>query len=193
MESKLSNRGIKVVSKVIISFFALISLVFFLLSIDQTLIIVTISVIMLLASTYLMWTQEEYDSISLLIFFFGTTACFYFFSDVILTEWPRLAAVAVFALLSLFLTNYLLNTANAVNLAQRSIFKIALAIIFTEIFWILSFFEASQISKGAVAAVIFFNLQSTVRDILEDKMEVKKFVFLGIISIILLAVIIYRI
>ncbi len=193
MESKLSNRGIKVVSKVIISFFALVSLVFFFLSIDQTLIVVTISVIMLLASIYLMWTQEEYDSISLLIFFFGTTACFYFFSDVILTEWPRLVSVAVFALLSLLLSNYLLNTANAVNSAQRGIFKIALAIIFTQIFWILSFFEASQISKGAVAAVIFFNLQSTVRDILEDKIENKKFVFLGIISIILLAIIIYRI
>lgn len=193
MESKLSNRGIKVVSKVIISFFALVSLVFFLLSIDQTLIVVTISIIMLLASTYLMWTQEEYDSISLLIFFFGTTACFYFFSDVILTEWPRLVAIAAFALLSLFLSNYLLNTANAIHPGQRGIFKIALAIIFTEIFWILSFFDASQISKGAVAAVIFFNLQSTVRDILEDKMETKKFVFLGIISIILLAIIIYRI
>lgn len=193
MENKLSNRGIKVVSKVIISLFALASLVFFLFSIDQTLIVVTISIIMLLASAYLMWTQEEYDSISLLIFFFGTTACFYFFSDVISAEWPRLISIAVFALLSLFLSNYLLNTANAVRPGQRGIFKIALAIIFTELFWVLSFFDASQISKGAVAAVIFFNLQSTVRDILEDKIELKKFVFLGIISIILLAVIIYRI
>lgn len=193
MESKLSNRGIQVVSKFIISFFALISLIFFIFSIDRTLVVTVISLTMLLASVYLMWTQDEFDSVSLLIFFFGTTSCFYFFSDVLLSEWPRLVSIAVFALLSLALTNYLLNTANAVRPRQRGIYKITLAIIFTEIFWILSFFDASQISKGAIAAVIFFNLQSTVRDILEDKIEAKKFVFLSIISIILLIVIIYRI
>lgn len=193
MENKLSTRGIKVVSRVIITFFAVFALIFFLFSIDKTVIVTTISIIMLLASVYLMWSQEEYDSISLLIFFFGTTACFYFFSDVILTEWPRLVSIFVFALLSLVLSNYLLNTADAAHQRQRAIFKIALAIIFTEIFWILSFLKATQISKGAITAVIFFNLQSVVRDIIEDKFQLSKFVFLLIISIILLAIIIYRI
>lgn len=193
MENKLSHRGVKVVSKVIITFFAFVALVFFLFSIDRTLIVSIISVIMLLASVYLMWSQEEYDSISLLIFFFGTTACFYFFSDVILAQWPRLVAIAVFAALSLVLSNYMLNTANTSNPGQRGIFKIALAIVFTEIFWVLSFYKASQISKGALTAVTFFNIQSVVRDILENKFQLKKFVFLLVISIILLAVIIYRI
>ena len=194
MESKLSTKGIAVVSRVIISFFAVIALVFFLFSIDRTLIVSVISVIMLAASVYLMWSQDEYDSISLLIFFFGTTACFYFFSDIIQTEWPRLIAIAVFALLSLVLSNYLLNTTSSASRgAQKAIFKVTLAIIFTEIFWVLSFFKASQISKGALTAVIFFNLQSIVRDILEGKFQFKKFVFLAIISIILLTVIIYRI
>jgi len=193
MESKLSQRGIKLVSKVIISFFALAALTSFFFAIDSTSVVVIISIVMLAVSTYLMWAQDEYDSISLLIFFFGTTACFYFFSDVIMSEVSRLLSVAVFALLSLVLSNYLLNTANAVHSTHKSIYKITLAIIFTEVFWVLSFFNASQISKGAVTAVIFFNLQSAVRDILEEKVELKKFVFLAIISIILLAIIIYRI
>jgi hypothetical protein len=193
MESKLSSRGIKVVSKVIISFFALVALISFFFAIDPTAIVATISVVMLLASVYLMWSQDEYDSISLLIFFFGTTACFYFFSDVIVSEWSRVLSIAAFALLSLVLSNYLLNTANAVHLNKRGIYKITLAIIFTEIFWVLSFYNASQISKGAITAVLFFNLQSIARDILEEKAELKKFVFLLIISIILLMIIIYRV
>lgn len=193
MESKLSSRGIRVVSRVIISFFALAALIAFFLSIAPTSVVVIISLVMILVSVYLMWTQDEYDSISLLVFFFGTTACFYFFSDVIMAEWSRLVSIAVFALLSLFLSNYLLNTANAVHPGQKGVYKITLAIIFTEIFWVLSFYNSSQISKGAIAAVVFFNLQSMVRDILEGKAEFKKFVFLGATSIILLTIIIYRI
>jgi hypothetical protein len=140
-----------------------------------------------------MWKQEEFDSISLLIFFFGTTACFYFFSDVIETSWPRAISVTAFAVLSLTLSNYLLNTVKPVVSPTKLLYKITLAILFTEVFWILSFYKTSPISKGALTAVIFFNLQMIVRDILAKKVEKGKIAFLVGTSIILLAIVFIRI
>jgi len=193
MESRLSVKGLKILSNVVISLFAVVSLGFFLLSIDRTLIIGFISIVMLCASLYLMWAQHEFDSISLLIFFFGTTACFFFFSDIVVASWSQAISIMAFALLNLVLSNYLLNTAKPVHNPEKILYKIALAIIFTEIFWVLSFFKASQLSKGAITAVIFFNLQAIVRDILENKISYKRFAFLVVVSIILLAIVIYRI
>lgn len=193
MENKISPQATRLVSNVIITFFAVVALIFFLFSIDRTLIVDLISIGMLVASLYLMWSQEEFDSISLLIFFFGTTACFYFFSDIISTSLPRFIAVAVFAGLSLILSNYLLNTIRPIHNAEKSIYKVTMAIAFTEIFWILSFFKVSQISKGAITAVIFFNLQAIIRDVIAKKVKVGRFVFLCIVSIILLGIVIYRI
>ncbi len=74
-EDKLSARGLRIVSNVIVSFFALVSLVFFLFSIDRSLPVEIISLVLLVAGVYLMWKRMEFDSISLLIFFFGSTAC----------------------------------------------------------------------------------------------------------------------
>ena len=71
METKLSPRGVKTVSNLVVSLFATISLVFFLFSIDQTAAVAVIAIAMVLASLFLMWFQNEFDSISLLIFFFG--------------------------------------------------------------------------------------------------------------------------
>ncbi len=176
-----------------ISFFSLTALLFFLLSTDRTAVVTIISVIMVAISLFLMWTQAEFDSISLLIFFFGTTACFYFFSDVITTDWPRFLAIAVFAALSLVLANYLINPIQITAKFDKALYKVALAIIFTEIFWVLSFFRASQISKGAITAVIFFNLLLIIRDVLQKKFSWHKFAFLTVVSIILLAIVIYRI
>lgn len=140
-----------------------------------------------------MWFQEDFDAISLLIFFFGTTACFYFFSDLVTQDWPKAAAVAIFALLSLVLSNYLLNLTRPFKNPEKIIYKVILAIIFTEVFWVLSFINASQISKGAITAVIFFNFQSVVRDILSGEFNKNRFAFLIIISILLLAIVFYRI
>ena len=193
MASRLSARGVRVVSNSVISFFAIISLLFFLFSIDRTLTVILISSIMLLVSLYLMWAQEELDSVSLLLFFFGTTSCFYFFSEVVTTSWPRAISIVVFAALSLVLTNYLLNTVEPVHNAAKGLYKIALAMIFTEIFWVLSFVRATPISQGAITAVLFFNLQSVTKSILENKFELKRFAFLAAVSIILLAIIFYRI
>ena len=193
MEARLTPRGMTIVSNIVISLFALFTLVFFLTSIDRTAIVISIAVLMLGASLYLMWSKKEFDSVSLLIFFFGTTACFYFFSDIAVESWMRAASIAVFALLSLVLSNYLLNTIEPADSLKKGIYKIALAILFTEIFWILSFLRASQISKGAITAVIFFNLESIVRDYLSGQFQKGKFAFLTIISIILLAIVIYRI
>lgn len=193
MESRLSPKGQKLLSNVVISFFSLVALLFFLLSTDRTAIVTIISMAMVAISLFLMWTQAEYDSISLLIFFFGTTACFYFFSDIIATDLPRLLAVAGFAALSLVLANYLINPIAVTAKFDKALYKVALAIVFTEIFWVLSFFKASQISKGAITAVIFFNLLLIVRDILQKKFNWKKFAFLVAVSIILLAIVIYRI
>jgi len=193
METKLSPRGVKTVSNLVVSLFATISLVFFLFSIDQTAAVAVIAIAMVLASLFLMWFQNEFDSISLLIFFFGTTACFYLFSDIVVFGTLRAISIAVFALLSLFLSNYLLNTASLRNLPEAAIYKIALAILFTEIFWILSFMEASQISKGAITAVLFFNITSVTRDYLAGQFQKTKFAFLTVVSIILLVIVIYRI
>lgn len=193
MEARLTPRGMTIVSNIVISLFALFTLVFFLTSIDRTAIVISIAVLMLGASLYLMWSKKEFDSVSLLIFFFGTTACFYFFSDIAVESWMRAASIAIFALLSLVLSNYLLNTVEAGDGLKKSIYKVVLAILFTEIFWVLSFLRASQISKGAITAVIFFNLESIVRDYLSGQFQKGKFAFLVIISIILLAIVIYRI
>lgn len=193
MESRLSVKGLRVLSNVVITFFALSVLGFFLISIDRTMIVSVITIAMLALSLYLMWTQEDFDSISLLIFFFGTTACFFFFSDIIASSLSQAISIVIFAFLSLVLSNYLLNTAKPVQNPEKILYKIALAMIFTQVFWILSFFGASQLSKGAIAAIIFFNFQTIVRDILEKKVEFKKLVFLLSTSIILLAIVIYRI
>jgi uncharacterized membrane-anchored protein len=147
---------------------------------------------MLAASLFLMWKDGELDSISLLIFFFGTTACFFFFSDIATQSLIKAVSILVFAGLSLVLSNYLLNTVSA-TVGQKSIYKIALAIVFTEIFWVLSFLKASQISKGAITAVLFFNFEIFVRDYLNEQFQKGRFAFLTIASIILLAIVIYRI
>jgi len=192
MENRLSNKGLKFVSNLVISFFAAVSLAAFLVSIDRTAVVILISLILLGASIYLMWFQDEFDSISLLVFFFGTTACFYFFSDSMLSSWPKGIAIAAFAVLSLILSNYLLNTVRPVLSPQKALYKIALAIVFTEIFWVLSFLQASQIAKGAITALIFFNFEYIIRDVLSQKFERKKFAFLFFTSIILLIVVVYR-
>jgi len=192
METKLTPKGTRIVSNLVISFFAVVSLAAFLFSIDRTLVVIILSVIMLLASLFLMWRDGEFDSISLLIFFFGTTACFFFFSDIVTQSWIKAVSVLTFALLSFVLSNYLLNTVTSSPL-QKSVYKIALAIIFTEIFWVLSFLETSQISKGAITAVLFFNFEVFIRDYLAEQFQRGKFAFLSVASIILLAIVIYRI
>ena len=192
METKLTPKGTRVVSNLVISLFGVISLAAFLFSIDRTAIIVLLSTVMLAASLFLMWKDSELDSISLLIFFFGTTACFFFFSDIATESWIKAISILVFALLGLVLSNYLLNTISA-STVQKSVYKISLAIIFTEIFWLLSFLKASQISKGAITAVLFFNFEIFVRDYLSEQFQKGKFAFLTIASIILLAIVIYRI
>jgi len=194
METRLSPKGTRIVSNLVISIFGLVSLVFFLIAIDRTALIIVLAAAMLLASLYLMWKEQEYDSVSLLIFFFGTTACFYFFTDVIGTaSWPRALSIAAFAILSLLLSNYLINSALLDLSPDKAIYKITLAILFTELFWLLSFLGASAISKGAITAVIFFNLESIARDILSGKFQKGRFAFLGVVSIILLVIVIYRI
>lgn len=193
MESKLSPRNIKILSNTVVSLFSALALLFFLFAIDRTFTVSIISILMLAAGLYLMWFVEDFDAISLLIFFFGTTACFYFFSDLVSSEWPKGLAVAGFAVLSLLLNNYLLNLIRPFHNPQKIIYKVVLAIIFTEVFWVLSFVNASQISKGAITAVIFFNFQSIVRDILSGEVNKKRFAFLIVISILLLAVVFYRI
>ena len=192
METKLTPRGTRIVSNLVISLFALVALVAFLFSIDRTLIVIVLSAVMLMASIFLMWKDGESDSISLLIFFFGTTACFFFFSDIATQSAIKAISIVVFALLSFVLSNYLLNTVAGSPL-QRSVYKTALAIIFTEIFWVLSFLEASQISKGAITAVLFFNFEVIIRDYLTEQLQAGKFAFLSAASIILLAIVIYRI
>lgn len=193
MSTRISAKGLKFISNVVVSLFAAVSLGFFLFAIDRTLAVSAISVAMLFAAFYLMWLKDEIDSISLLTFFFSTTACFYFFSGYAARAPLQAVAIAAFAALSLVLSNYLLNMVEPVRSAEKAVFKVALAIIFTQIFWVLSFVNASQLSKGAITAVLFFNLLLVVRDILEKKFRVKKFAFLSFISIIFLAIIIYRI
>jgi len=192
-EAKLTQKGLRVVSQAVISFFAVISLVSFLFTINRTLVVVAISMVMLLAALYLMWTQNETEAISLLIFFFGATSCFNFFTEVVTETIPKVISIFIFAILTLVLTNYLINAASPAISPERTLFKIILSIIFTEIFWVLSFINASQISKGAIAAVIFFNFQSVVCDILTRKFQLGKFIFLLIISISLLTIVFYKI
>jgi len=193
MESRLSPKNIQILSNTIVSVFSVIALLAFLFSTDRTGIVLFITILMLVAGLYLMWFQEDFDAISLLIFFFGTTACFYFFSDLVTEDWPKAVAVAIFALLSLVLSNYLLNLTRPFKNPEKIVYKVILAIIFTEVFWVLSFINASQISKGAITAVIFFNFQSIVRDILSGEFNKNRFAFLVIISILLLAIVFYRI
>lgn len=190
---RLSLKGRKLLSNLVVSVFAAISAVFFLIVIDRTLTIIIITVLMLAISLYLMWAQSEHDSISLLIFFFGTTACYYFFSEVATAGWLRALSIAVFAGLSLVLSHNLINAVKTEPSPERTFYKIVLAIVFTEIFWVSSFFNASAISKGALAAVVFFNFVMIVKDFLVQNFQVKKFAFLAGISIILLAIVIYRI
>jgi len=193
MESRLSAKGLKFISNIIITLSSTLALGFFLLSIDRTAVVIIISLAMLAGALYLMWLHDEFDSISLLIFFFGTTACFFFFSDIITSSLSQAISIAVFAGLSLFLSNYLLNTAEPIRSSEKAIYKVTLAIIFTEIFWVLSFLKISQLSKGAITAVLFFNFLAITRDILESKINATKFAFLVLISIILVAIVIYRI
>lgn len=193
MESKLSPKNIKVLSNSIVSFLSVCALIAFFFSTDRTLTVTVISTLMLFASLYLMWFTDDFDAVSLLVFFFGTTACFFLFSDFVVSEPLKAVSIAGFALLSFVLTNYLLNLIRPFNNPEKIIYKIILSLIFTEIFWVISFMNASQISKGAITAVVFFNFQSIVRDMLSGKLEMKRFAFLSSISILLLLIVFYRI
>lgn len=193
MESKLSVKGIKLISHSIISFFAVISLIFFWVAIDKTAVVDIIVLFMLALSLWRLWSNDQTDLASLTIFFFGTTACFSFFSETSLSQGAKFGAVFVFAVLALVLTNYLLNLAKPYTGRDKPVFKLSLAIIFTEIFWVLSFINANPISKGAITAVIFFSLHMVAKDILEKKFERGAFAFLVIFTIILLTIVFYRI
>ena len=193
METKLSVKGLRLISHGIVTVFALISLVFFWVSIDKTIIVDLIVFGMLALSLWRLWTKDQTDLASLTIFFFGTTACFSFFSELAIAQTTRFAAVAIFALLSLILSNYLLNMIKPYVGKDKPVFKITLAIIFTEIFWVLSFVNANPISKGAITAVIFFCYHMVAKDVLEKKFERNAFAFLLIFTIILLTIVLYRI
>jgi len=193
METKLSVKGIRLVSHSIISFFAVISLIFFMLAIDRTAVVDIIIIGMLAISMWRLWYKDQTDLASLTIFFFGSTACFSFFSEIALSQAVRFSAVAVFAVLALVLSNYLLNLVKPYTGPDKSVYKLSLAIIFTEIFWILSFVNANPISKGAITAVIFFSFHMVAKDVLERKFERGAFAFLLIFTIILLTIVFYRI
>jgi len=193
METRLSTKGLRVVSHSVISMFAVVSILFFLFSIDRTAVVEIITVAMLAFSMYRMWLLDQTDLVSLLIFFFGTTACFSFFSDVAGDQIIRLVAIIVFALLSLVISNYLLNIVKPVGVKEKALYKVSLAIIFTEVFWVLSFVNASSVSKGAITAVVFFLFQMVAKDLMEKKFDRNVFVFLVVFTIILLAIVIYRI
>ena len=193
METKLSSKGLRFVSYTVISLFSLIALGFFVTSIDRTIVIFLISLFLLGLSLYILWGQDDVDAVSLLIFFFGTTACFSFFSEIVVDSYLKFVAIFVFAVLSLVLSNYLLNTVKPVYSSEKSLYKISLAIIFTEVFWVLSLINASPIAKGAITAVIFFYFQYFAKSFLRKKIDRRKFVILSVVSIILLMVIIYRI
>ncbi len=193
METRLSGKGLKLVSYVIISLFSLVSLPFFLSAIDRTLVIFIVSAFLLTLSLYILWFQDDIDAASLLIFFFGTTACFNFFSEIVVEDYLKFIAIFVFAMLSLVLSNYLLNTVQPVRSAEKSLYKVTLAIIFTEIFWVLSLINASPIAKGALTAVLFFDFQYFAKSFIRKQIKKQKFVILAVVSIILLMVIIYRI
>lgn len=193
METKLSSKGLKFVSYAIISLFSVVAMLFFLFSVDRTVVVLFISMFLIGLSLYILWVQNDIDAASLLIFFFGTTACFAFFSEIVIENYLKFIAIFAFALLSLVLSNYILNTIKPVYSSEKSLYKISLAIIFTEIFWILSFVNAAPIAKGALTAVLFFYFQYLSKSFLKAKIDKQKIVILSIISIILLAIIIYRI
>jgi hypothetical protein len=193
METRLSGKGLRLVSYTIISLFSLVALPFFLSAIDRTLVIFIVSAFLLMLSLYILWFQDDIDAASLLIFFFGTTACFNFFSEIVVEGYLRFIAIFVFAMLSLVLSNYLLNTVQPVRSTEKSLYKVALAIIFTEIFWVLSLINASPIAKGALTAVLFFDFQYFAKSFVRKQIKKQKFVILAVVSIILLMVIIYRI
>jgi len=171
----------------------LATLPFFLISIDRTVVIFLISAFLLGLSLYILWIQNDIDAVSLLIFFFGTTACFGFFSEIVLEYYLNFIAVFAFAFLSFVLLNYLLNSISPIYSSEKSLYKVSLAIIFTEIFWTLSFINAAPIAKGALTAVLFFYFQYLSKSFLHGKIDRQKIVILSIISIILLAIIVYRI
>jgi len=193
METKLSVKGLRLVSHSIISFFALVSLVFFWVAIDKTVIVDIIVFSMLALSLWRLWAKDQTDLASLTIFFFGSTACFSFFSELALSQVARFASVFIFAVLALVLSNYLLNLVKPYTGRDKPVYKLTLAIIFTEIFWILSFINANPISKGAITAVIFFSFHMVSKDILEKKFERGAFAFLLVFTIILLTIVFYRI
>jgi hypothetical protein len=193
METKLSLKGLRLISHGIVTIFALLSLVFFWISIDKTIVVDIIIFGMLSLSLWRLWSRDQTDLVSLTVFFFGTTACFSFFSELAIAQVTRFAAVAVFALLSLILSNYLLNMIKPYVGKDKPVFKITLAIIFSELFWVLSFINASPISKGAITAVIFFCYHMVAKDILEKKFERNAFAFLLIFTAILLTIVLYRI
>lgn len=193
METRLSTKGLKLVSHGIISSFAVLSLIFFSISVDYTAQVEILSIVLLIFALYRLWQSDEWDFISLLLFFFGTSACFNFFDEAMIGQIARLISVGVFAALSLIITNYLLNMIKPYQGKEKAIYKLSLAIIFTEIFWVLSFLNASPVAKGAITAVIFFSLQLIVRDILEKKYDKNLFVFLLVLTIICLTIIVIMI
>lgn len=193
METRLSAKGLRVVSHTVISIFAVTSLLFFVISVDRTTVVELIAAAMLIFSMYRMWLLDQTDLVSLLVFFFGTTACFSFFSDVAGEQIIRVIAIVVFAALSLVISNYLLNTVKPQTTNDKALYKVSLAIIFTEVFWVLSFINASSVSKGAITAVVFFLFQMVAKDLLEKKFDRNVFVFLVVFTIILLTIVIYRI
>lgn len=193
MEAKLSPKGLRLISHGIVTAFALVSLVFFWISIDRTLVVDLIILAMLILSLWRLWVKDQTDLASLTIFFFGTTACFSFFSELAISQVTKFSAVLVFALLILVLSNYLLNMIKPYTGKDKPIFKFTLAIVFTELFWILSFINANPISKGAITAVVFFSYHMVAKDILEKKFEKNSFAFLVVFTIILLTIVFYRI
>lgn len=195
METRLPVKSLKFLSYVVVSLFAIISLVFFLVSVDKSMTVNVISSLMLLFSVYMLWREGENDSVSLLIFFFGTTACFYFFSGIAETaSLARAISIFVFAGLTLVLTNYLITPIKPVVNSLKPLYKITLAIVFTEIFWILSYYKANPVAQGAITAIIFFNLQIITRNILSsEKIDNKKIALFAALSIILLVIIFIKI
>lgn len=193
MQYSLSMVAKKVVSNIVVTFFLIATLIIFLFSIDISLIVILLSILISSFALYLLWFMKESDAISLLIFFFGTTVCFYLFSDIITSEWLRALSVIAFAAIAFVLSNYLINLTHGLVGGGTLLYKLALAIIFTEIFWIISFFTASQVSKGAITALLFYNFLSPLRDIMGGRFNLQKFAILSIINIILLIIVFIKI
>jgi len=185
MQANLSPAARKIVSNTAITSFLFAALLAFFFTIDISTIVIVLSILISLFGLYLLWLLKESDAVSLLVFFFGTTACFFLFSEVIIVDWLRALSVLIFAILAFVLSNYLINLTPGFVGEGAILYKIALAIIFTEVFWVISFFTASQISKGAITALLFFNFLFPLRDIMGGKFSVQKFAFL---TILLLAI-----